>query len=608
MAEKSLIEKLKEAILPESKVKEVDDMIDDSHKQRVRWERLSYNNNFFYDGEHFKSVSATTGRILDYAATSTDTNPKRSIPKAAKQVDGINNLLVAHDPQWAVYPRRIDADPESEVYEAEKEEAQLEARRTGHYLETMFDKLQLRTKLPHIVHLYLKNPVAYYQVTYDEIKECISGSIYDFFDLYLANSVLDNLDDQAYIIKTVQKTVAELRANEAYQNTDKIVADGKYSASQVKESYIKSSFGELAKDLDTVILKEAWIKKYVTEEMLSENADAPAFEGKEEGDPIYLVRTVAGGQLLREEYVENHPFVAFRYSEGPLYKRAPIERFISSNRSLDLIVSRIERWAFRMAKGHWLRRKNESFKTITDESGEIIEYENVAPTQGDVKPLPSTLQNHVQFLERDIEEGGVTTSILSKTPEGVKAGVAIESLKESEYANFKNPSELLAESLQEVASKILALADRYISSPKTVYHGDETNPDYFDIIGASAEKNYEDAESPLAGNVVRIRKDAKVVVRIEGGMAYTEQGKRVMIMDLANGGFVPKEWVLKQLKVGGNVAEILAQLEAEQGQPMAPQQLEQIKVALLQVIADLQKQGGGQMPAVPAMPAGGGGG
>lgn len=585
------------------KVAQTDKYIESSAKQRKKWDRHCYTNNFFYDGRHFRFLSGKTGRIVDYAQKSTLANPRRSIPKTTKQLRGIANLLLANDPRWVIYPEQPKEATGKALTKA-WEKAEEIGRRHAHYGEDCFDKLGMREKEAELVINFLKHPVSYLQITYDDINEALVAEPYDFFDLYLSDGSLNDLSKQAYIGKAIPKTISELQANENYSNTEKLSAEGRYAESKMKEAYVKASFGARSEDeVKTVILKEMWIKFFLTENLMGRIAQTSpkVLEGKEVGDPIFLVRSTAGKQLLREEWVDlpDYPFVAFRFQPGALYQPAPIRMFMDTNRALDLIVSRIERWAFRMAKGSWLVHQNETIKTITDESGEIIKWKAIKPEQGKIAPLPEGIFAHIGFLEKDLEESGVSTAALGRIPKGVKAWRAIESLKAADYANLKVPIMMFDASLSKVAEKIFDLTDRYIAKPTTVYRMDQGKPDYFDIIGRGNVETYKEIGQPLGEGVIPIGKDTKVKIEIESGLSHTEEGKREMILQLAEKGFLPKETVLEELKVGGNVADILEKLEAEQGKGMAPEQFAQMKEALLSVIVDLKRQaeGGLQQPA-----------
>ena len=86
------------------------------------------------------------------------------------------------------------------------------------------------------------------------------------------------------------------------------------------------------------------------------------------------------------------------------------------------------------------------------------------------------------MINQIIEEQGASTSALNQLPQGVKSGVAIESVKQSEYSNLRIPSQQLKKTIKTITERMLDLASKF-RQPQTVYSMDKGNPDYFDIIG-----------------------------------------------------------------------------------------------------------------------------
>jgi len=111
--------------------------------------------------------------------------------------------------------------------------------------------------------------------------------------------------------------------------------------------------------------------------------------------------------------------------------------FIPANKSLDSVASRVERHIGTMIAGTWLKRRGENFTPTNIAGGQVMEYETTPPTQMPHTPIPSHVFAYIQFLNSVIEEQGASTAALSQLPPGVKSGIAIESLKATEYANLK---------------------------------------------------------------------------------------------------------------------------------------------------------------------------
>jgi len=213
----------------------------------------------------------------------------------------------------------------------------------------------------------------------------------------------------------------------------------------------------------------------------------------------------------------------------------------------------------------------------------------------------------MELLQSLIEEQGVTTSALGKLPRGVKANAAIETLKESEFANLSISMERVKGTVKRIAEKMLDYADDYFVKPQTVYYLEKGEPQYFDIIGASAlQKRKElklDEGSPL--DAIPIKRDYRVDIEVETGLGYTREAQRTAakelgdyLVQLSQIGLVSPEVIktyfgrLLEIYQFGSASEIMEAMDeyGAEGQ-MTDQQMERIKVAVAQVMSDMVKGG-----------------
>ena len=89
-----------------------------------------------------------------------------------------------------------------------------------------------------------------------------------------------------------------------------------------------------------------------------------------------------------------------------------------------------------MVTGSWSVKSGEPTEPDNTAGGQIFKYNTVPPTQNPIASIPPFVFNFMNLLESLVEEQGVTTTALGKLPSGVKANAAIETLKESEFANL----------------------------------------------------------------------------------------------------------------------------------------------------------------------------
>jgi hypothetical protein len=142
---------------------------------------------------------------------------------------------------------------------------------------------------------------------------------------------------------------------------------------------------------------------------------------------------------------------------------------------------------------------------------------------------------------------------------------------------------------------------------------DNGNPDYFDIIGQKGMEQYQKLANKKGALVnipdaIPIKHDYKVEIEIESGLGYTEEGKRnTMIsilewmMKLAQMGYVTNEAVglviqrFLEIFQFGSTAEFMDALEAGTP-PLTENQIKEVKIAVMEVIKDLQNA---QQPQAP---------
>ena len=612
--------------------KMVEEVINDMKQLRGILEKRWYDNNFFDDGFHFRFFSRSQNKIIDLSERSTFYNPIRAIPKASRQIRGITNLLISKEPTPIIYPKRVDItkypsltdiDPQTQQpvqienpqYRQEFEQSKQIAKRVGFWMEEEFKNQDLMEKLSYMIHLSLKQGISFLQIWPESKKEGIKTQVFEAFDIFLHGQYL-NLDDCPFIIKAVPKTISDIKNNPFFDKTqtDKIQPDNRYSSSEIKEAYMLSRYGKKSNSdySATLLLKEMFIKEHINTNNKSrikkQEDGAEIIKQSEEGDIIIRHNFSVAGISLYDEYLNmnTYPFAEFRMEPGALYQTPMIERFIPSNKSLDMVVSRIERYIHTMVTGAWMKAKSEGNLNIQNTAGgQIIEYTAIPPIQANLAPIPAFVPQFIQMMTSFIEEQGVTTSTLGKLPSGVKANAAIESLKESEYANLVVAQSRLQKTLVRIGEKMIDVADTYFVSPQSVYRMERGNPDYFQVIGESNLKAREKLKIGIDEGVIPISKHYKVNFEIQAGVAYTREGKKAAMQQLigelrnfAVEGYIPPQAIkiiiekyLEYYQFGAT-AEFMEAMDNYQSEGnLTQQQMESIKTALAEVFKDLQSAG-----------------
>lgn len=577
--------------------------------QRRSFVRRWYENNFFDDGQHFRYVSRLTGKIIDQSEVSSDL-PMRAIPKASRQIRGIANLLSSLEPTPVVYPEKTNksAFPDPNEYLQSQQIAKNIAMRTGHWLQEEFKKQELKEKIIQMIILTCKHGVSFLQVWPDAVDEKIRSEVYDAFDIYL-DGTLTSIYNSPAIVKAVPEQIKRIQANELFdpQAVERLSPDNKYASDEVKQAYMSSLYnnGQENENAATLILKEAFMKEYLNENNYQEakalSEKTGAMEGKKMGDVMIRHVFEAGGEKLMDEYVDlsEYPIVDLRLEPGRIYQTPLIERFIPANKSLDVAASRIERWMNTMVVGTWLTRDGEDLQITNIPGGQKVSYKQTPPVQSTIQPLPNTVFNFITMLEGIIEEQGASTSALGKLPEGVKSGVAIESIKSTEYDNLKISTDMLKQTVRRIGNRMLDIADKYFLNAQTVYYMENGEPNYFDIMGQRGVK-FRQANNMPVGEVIPIKGDSYVDIQIESGAGFTQQGKKEtaqqviqFMTQLAAQNLlttdVVKMVVQKALEMYqfGSTQEIMEAFDTgSQSAPITEEQMTQMKIAMLQAMKD----------------------
>ena len=580
---------------------QIDEMLSTLKTRRRKFEQRWYDNNFFDDGYHFRYVSRTTGKVLDVYNSNVN-DPVRAIPKASRQIRGIANLIMGTDPVPVVYPDVAKGMP-PELIEKRKNWA----KASGLWIEKEWKDKDMKGKLTQMLILAMKHGVSFLQVYPDFVEEKINMKVYDAFDIYVDGSQTD-IEDSPYVIKAIPMLVSKIKANEMFneEQKTKISPDWKYANSEIKDAYMQTRYGKGSNDDNnaTVILKEAFQKVYLNKNNFPFIASKypEAVRDKDIGDVVMRHTFVAGNVWLFDEYLPNeeYPFIALTMEPGPLYQTPQIERFIPANKSLDLIMNRIEKYTNTMTTGIWLKRKGESFRPTNVPGGQVIEYTATPPQQAQMASLPGHVFNFVKILEQFIEEQGASTSALAQLPPGVKSGVAIESLKATEFANLKINTDQFKQVVELIAQRMLDIASDHFITPQTIRRLENGEPRYFEIVGQIGLEARRRIGENLPEDVAIISRDAKVDVEVSTDAAFTMEGKReiaqqvtAFFLELAKIGYVTPDQIDVVIKSlidtfkFGNTQEFLEALD----QPMQPREpqsnKDDIKIAIVEVLRDV---------------------
>jgi hypothetical protein len=554
----------------------VEDMVNNAVTRRKAHERRWYDNNFFDDGYHFRIISRKTGRVIDTVNKQTG-YVERAIPRASRQIRGVANLLFSAEPYPVVYPERLIKEQFSQVpdpktgkmmpgpdFDEALEKAKYTARMRGIWLSTEWEEEQeLPVKLIDAILKAAKNSVSWIQVTSDPRKQKIITEVFDAFEVICYG---DKDDEQKlpFMTKTASMDLDEVKSSSLFEpaKAAKLTPDNKYATSEIKDAYMRARYGNKSEgDRPTVIVKETFLKEFLNDsnwqQAVALSKDTGAMEGKSRGDEIMRQIFSAGGVTLADSYIDydEYPLVPIRFEPGPLYQVPFIERFIPQNKSVDVIVTRLEKWVNSMVVGVYQAQKGENFEVSNFPGGQLLKYEQRPLTQMQNASVGNTPFEVINLMNNYIEEQGASTSALNQLPSGVKSGVAIESVKATEYANLKIPTLMLKQSIKRISERMVERADKDFLEPVEVSHVQDGEPNYFDVIGQRGMELSKKVNKQLPEGIIPLDKKTKIRIEIEPGLGLTMEGKKQamqqiveFLLKLNEQGFIAPEAMQQVLK------------------------------------------------------------
>lgn len=597
----------------------IEEMVTSAITRRRSHERRWYDNNFFDDGYHFRTISRKTGQIIDHVNRQAG-YVERAIPRASRQIRGVSNLLFSAEPYPVVYPPRItmaqftqpDGQLDQKAYQMAVKNAKLLAQKQGVWLSTEWeDEQHLFTKLLDMFMLAAKNSISYLQVYSDTRNQKIITEVFDAFDI-ITTGEERSLSAVPFITKIKSMDFAQVKTSPLFdeEKVKKLTPDNRYSTSEVKDAYMRARFGTRT-DENTIIIKETFLKEYLSEDnwknAIKLSSDNNAMEGKSIGDQVMRHVFSGGGVTLSDEYIDydDYPFAEFRFEPGPLYQVPFIERFIPQNKSLDIIVTRLEKFVNAMVVGVYQKRKGENFQVSNFPGGQMIEYEASKLEQMQVTNPGQAPFEIINLLNKYIEEQGASTSVLGQIPSGVKAAGAIENLQQGEYSNLKMGTLMLKRCIKRIAELMIERAHKDFLEPVEVSSIQDGEPSYFDVIGQRGLELSKKVNKKLPEDIVPLNMNTKVRIEIEPGLGLTMEGKKQAMKEiieymlkLYQEGFIAPEAMQQVLKKFletfgyGSTEEFMEAMESgvTAGQ-MSENQIKQMQIAIAQTLKDTKMVG-----------------
>ena len=520
------------------------------NRQIQDWNWYLYDN--YYRGNHYIQYNKRTNQIV------TPPRPKGQVRLTVNKIysicRAIRNFATSYRPKW-----EVSADSTSE-------DVINNSKKSSETLDYYYDYLEIPKKTKGLCLYLEKYGLGFFQYGFDEEAIGIDNLIgevdvwiRDPFDVYMDPAGMETGDIQncRFVDIAISKPVQDIVDNPHYKSLEMedISGDEKRAASDFKQILIRNQFANdfsSSDELKTKIVHETWYKKRVKEE--KKKKDDPDTYASE-----VWVASWIDGHLLRNEQTEfdRYPLIPVSSDDNPneIGGEGYIKNIIPIVKVLNRLESQIVEYNNLVNRGRIIADKNSGVSKITNETGEIIEKNPGA----DVKEFriaglaPDIHQQIVRLNEYLDEISGVTDAFRGNVPEGVKSGVALESLKAQTANNLQDLKDNLEVGLAKLGEGILEMiANKYVVSRQIKTSDGDGNDEYFKIKGQVGVKPKEE----LPKDTYVIGSQNKVKVIIGSGLAYTREGRITRLDKLLENKVIGPEAYLKGIEFG-NVKETI---------------------------------------------------
>lgn len=531
----------------DEKISYCEKLLEDVKTSRENYDMEWYMNYQFEQGNHYMMVNTVTGTL--------EANPPKKkgevrimVNKVRSTKRAILNYVTRNQPKWEIIPGDTD------------EETVKNARKIGKVMDYLYRRLHLEQMVSGVVDTGLSTSVGIVEVDWDENAEGGIGQVrirqHDPYDvwwdrrayLYAGRLV------SRFLAKTLIRSVEEIKYDKRYdeEKRKEVKPDEELATSRLKAKIIRKEMGgDDEKVIPTVTVKEF---------LLWDD------EKNSKGGRIKLL-TYAGDQLLREEDLEDteYPVYIYQINMNPLkvYQRAWVSDAVPLNKVIDRALSQKIMYMNQALVYRVLAEKGHGAGTVSNDMGEIIEY-NKGRTiaQMVMNPLPAGYDSVTNESNAYLEDVlGAHDAALGRMPTGARSGATLEAIQAADSNNLTGLTASLESFLSVVGERVLnVVAKKYQVSRIAKIAEPEEGQEYLKVIGQGSKQKPEGATI--------ITEDNEVIVKIGSWLGHTLEAKRETMMKLAEGGILPAEEVLRQFEFP-NVEELSEKARAqrlEQGQ------------------------------------------
>lgn len=373
---------------------------------------------------------------------------------------------------------------------SQEDDAYLRSRKTKNLCDDWYDRLQMNKKNKKISKDGVVKGLGWARIawsnealapttpfTYKGEKRStqygdVTFDYCDTFDIY-PDPLASEKPDLRFIAQAYPRSIGTLKSNKKYRNTDKLKADGRLSASDLKQVQLRQTVGggltgsttnSGNDDLETIVVVELFYWKQT-----------------DKGDwKICLVTMSDGGVLLNWEWweIDELPFEPFiaDITGAMLRSKGTVHDIREPNRAVNDLVSNTLEAARTMGKLNWLIARESNINVITDEHGQFIEYDRgsgAAPTQAQPAGIPSYVPNLVGYLDSAIMDiGGSHDASVGKNVSSGASGELVKTLQSGDATSLAMLSDNFDDFLVRSFKLMIKTAKHFGKSSRVVRNSD----------------------------------------------------------------------------------------------------------------------------------------
>lgn len=461
----------------------------------------------------------------------------------------IRNQVTAFRPKFEVLPTVPNNDS-----------SQTQARYAQRLLDYYFDHLKLKMKIKEtIVQALMYSIGGPWQIVYDPLTKEIKIWLLDPFDYYM-DPLAEDPNEGEGEVKAARAPIAAVTSNQQYslEARREVKGGSEILAASPQKQFLLQTTRIISPKMSTsspfVILYEGSFRRY------------------HEDGTKYTVHCIWTEQntipLLYEELeTDESDYVVYR---GDLVPKEPygeswIKHVMVINRAINTLESSALEYNSRIAKGRLVVDRDAGVKAIHNVHGEIISKNRGSQIQSlDMAPLANSVPEQIErMLKYAMDISGVHEASLGSVPTGMRSGIGVAELKQSDSSSQDDLVDNLEDFLTEVAMKILKKIAQNYTSYKVikdlgVREGDEK---YFAVIGKEAAKGKTRAGDKLGRpgqvkigpdwfDVAEIGDDNNIRVTIGSWLGYTKEALQQKVQAYFQIGLIDQGTALKLLEFG----------------------------------------------------------